>query len=454
MNNQTAQWQEIDRKHHVHPFTDPRILNDKGTRVITRGEGVYVWDSEGNKILDAMAGLWCVNVGYGRTELQEAAERQMKELPYYNSFFQTSTLPQIELSQKLAGITPDGLDHIFYANSGSEANDTIVRMVRHFWEVKEQPKKHIFISRTLAYHGSTVAASSLGGMKGMHDMGRSLLPGFEHIMHPHWYLEGGDLSPAEFGLKAARALEEKIIELGAENVAAFIGEPVQGAGGVIDPPASYWPEIQRICTKYDILLVVDEVICGFGRTGNWFGSETFGIKPDLMAMAKGISSGYLPIAAVAISDRVFSALNEGGEFAHGYTYSGHPVACAVAIANIDLISEEGLVEKVRSDTGPYLRAGLEELMNESPLVGEVRGSGLMAAIQLVQDKDTRELFPSDRNAATICRDHCFENNLIMRAVDQAMVISPPLIISRLEIDELLDKAKICLDLTAQDLNLA
>lgn len=452
MQNQTAQWQEIDRKHHVHPFTDPRILNEKGTRVITRGEGVYVWDSEGHKILDAMAGLWCVNVGYGRVELQEAAARQMKELPFYNSFFQTSTPPQIELSQKLAEITPDGLDHIFYANSGSEANDTVVRMVRHFWEVKGEPSRHIFISRTLAYHGSTVAASSLGGMKGMHDMGRSLLPGFEHIAHPHWYLEGGDLSPEEFGLKTARALEEKIIELGVENVAAFIGEPVQGAGGVIDPPATYWPEIQRICKKYDILLVVDEVICGFGRTGNWFGSETFDIKPDLMPMAKGLSSGYLPIAAVAINDRVFGALNDGGEFAHGYTYSGHPVSCAVAIANIDLIREEGLVEKVRDDTGPYLRAGLEALMAESPLIGEVRGVGLMAAIQLVQNKETRELFPSDVGAATICRDYCFENNLIMRAVDQAMIISPPLVISRTEIDELLDKAKTCLTLTAQDLN--
>lgn len=449
----TREWQDLDAAHHVHPFADPKVLARKGVRVITKANGVYVWDSDGNKILDGMAGLWCVNVGYGRRELIEAATRQLEVLPYYNTHFQTATPPQIELARLLAEVTPQGLTHFFYANSGSEANDTIVRMVRHFWAVSGKPNKRTFIGRTLAYHGSTLAAVSLGGMPHMHAMDRALLPEFAHIMHPHWYTQGGNLTPEEFGLKAARALEEKILELGAEDVAAFIGEPVQGAGGVFDPPSTYWPEIQRICRKYDVLLVADEVICGFGRTGNWFGSQTYDIAPDLMTMAKGLSSGYLPIAAVAMSDRIFDAINEGGLVAHGYTYSGHPVACAVAIANIELIKREGLVQRVRDDVGPYFRARLDELASSHPIIGEIRGAGLMAAIQLVKDRKGRVIFTKQDDAAIKCRELCLQNNLIIRAVDQAMVLSPPLVITRTEIDELVTKAKIGLDRTAQHFGL-
>jgi len=455
-NRDTAQWQELDRDHHIHPFTDPDALARKGTRVITRGEGSYIWDSEGNKILDGMAGLWCVNVGYGVRELIDAAHQQMQQLPYYNSFFQTSHPPQIELSRLLAEVTPAGFNHFFFAGSGSEANDTNVRLVRHYWNIKGQPSKKTFISRMNAYHGSTLAATSLGGMDYMHNMGgegASLLPGFEHIGQPFWYLEGGDMTPAEFGLLRARELEEKILALVAETVAAFIAEPIQGAGGVIVPPDSYWPEIQRICRKYDVLLIADEVICGFGRTGNWFGSETMGIRPDLITMAKGMSSGYLPIAAVGLRDEIFRVLNEGGDINHGYTYSGHPVASAVAIANIHYIRDHHLVEKVAGETGPYLQAGLKELAASHPIVGEARGRGLMAALQLVKDKARRATFSGAEDAGTVCRDYCFGSNLIMRAVGQSMIISPPLTISRPEIDELLDKAKICLDATARDFGL-
>lgn len=455
-NRDTRQWQELDRDHHVHPFSDPDALGKKGTRVITRGEGSYIWDTEGNKILDGMAGLWCVNVGYGRKELIDAATEQMKELPYYNSFFQTSHQPQIELSRLLSEVTPEGFNHFFFAGSGSEANDTNVRLIRHYWDIKGQPEKRTFISRKNAYHGSTLAATSLGGMGYMHNMGGkggSLLPGFEHIGQPFWYLEGGDLTPEEFGLKRAQELEDKILELGADTVAAFIGEPIQGAGGVIVPASTYWPEIQRICKKYDVLLIADEVICGFGRTGSWFGSETMDIKPDLITMAKGMSSGYLPISAVGMQDEFFEVLNKGGDIEHGYTYGGHPVASAVSIANIHYIQKHKLVEKVRDETGPYLHAGLQNLAENHPMVGEVRGKGLMAAIQLVEDKSTRTTFSGDVNAGAICREYCFNNNLIMRAVDQAMIISPPLTISKSEIDELLDKAKLCLDFTARDLGL-
>lgn len=450
-NRNTEIWQQLDRDHHLHPFTDPAELNAKGTRVITKADGVYVWDSEGNKILDGMAGLWCVNIGYGRKELMDAAADQIKELPYYNSFFQTSNPPSIELGRLLSEVTPEGIGHFFYGSSGSESNDTMVRMVRHYWDVMGKPTKTTIISRHNAYHGSTLAATSLGGMKYMHEMGSSLLPGFEHINQPNWYLEGGDMTPEDFGLARAQELEEKIKALGADNVAAFIAEPIQGAGGVIVPPETYWPEIQRICKKYDILLCADEVICGFGRTGKWFGSDTFDIKPDVITMAKGLSSGYLPLSAIGLHERVAKVLIEGGEINHGYTYSGHPVACAVAITNINLIRDEGLVEKAGKETGPYLHAGFKDLADNHPLVGEARGIGLIGGLQLVKDKDTRELFPKEENIGGRCRNHCFENNLIMRAVDQSMVISPPLSITKAEIDELLDKAKTCLDLTARDM---
>lgn len=453
-NRTTEQWQQLDRDHHIHPFTDPAQLNEVGTRVITKAEGSYVYDSEGNKILDGMAGLWCVNVGYGRTELIDVANQQMKELPYYNSFFQTSNPPQIELGRLLSEVTPEGFDHFFYSGSGSEANDTVVRLVRHYWEVAGKPTKKVIISRRNAYHGSTLAATSLGGMDYMHNMGGSLLPGFEHINQPHWYLEGGDLSEEEFGLARAKELEDKIEEMGANNVACFIAEPIQGAGGVIVAPDNYWAEIQRICKKHDILLVADEVICGFGRTGSWFGSQTLDIKPDLITMAKGLSSGYLPISAVGLHTRVADVLIVGGDINHGYTYSGHPVACAVAIANINYIRDNGIVEMVAEETGPYLQAGLNALASRSPIVGEVRGRGLMYAIQIVRDKDTKTLFEKDEDPGTVCRDFCFASNLIMRAVGQSMIMSPPLTISKDEIDELLEKAENAIDLTAKHFDMA
>ena len=316
--NETAWWREADAAHHLHPFTDTKgLAKDGGSRIITKAEGVWLTDSEGNRILDGMAGLWCVNLGYGRKELAQAAYDQMLELPYYNTFFKTATPASVELSEKLAKITPDGLNYVFYGSSGSDANDTIVRMVQHFWNLAGKPTKKIFISRENAYHGSTMVAASLGGMATMHGQADLPLPGFEHVMQPYWYDLGGDLSPDELGLKAAEALENRILVLGAQNVAAFIGEPVQGAGGVIIPPESYWPKVQEICRKHDILLIADEVICGFGRTGNWFGCETFGIEPDLMPLAKGISSGYLPLSAVMVGERVSAKLIEdGGEFCH------------------------------------------------------------------------------------------------------------------------------------------
>lgn len=450
--NQTRQWKDSDARHHLHPFTDHKALQEEGgSRIITRAEGIYLWDSEGNRMLDGMAGLWCVNVGYGREELAKVAHDQMLELPFYNNFFKSTHPPAIELSQKLAEITPEGLNRVFYTNSGSEANDTVLRMVRRYWELQGQPDKQVVISRKNAYHGSTVASGSLGGMKAIHSQGGLPIPGIVHIDQPYWFGEGGDTDPDAFGKQRAALLEEKILELGVDKVAAFIAEPVQGAGGVIIPPASYWPAIKAICEKYGILLVVDEVICGFGRTGEWFGSQYFDLKPDLMPIAKGLSSGYLPIGGVMVSDKVADVLvAKGGEFFHGFTYSGHPVAAAVALANIDILQREGIVDNVRDHTGPYLAEKWATLADH-PIIGEARTLGLLGAMEIVKDKQTRERFGEPGETGTVCRDICFKNGLVMRAVGDTMIISPPLVITCEQIDELVSLARRCLDQTAEAL---
>ena len=449
-NAKTQQWQALSRDHHLAPFSDFKQLAEKGPRIITRGEGVHLWDSEGNKILDGMAGLWCLAVGYGREELVEAASRQMRELPFYNTFFQTAHPPVLELAKALAEVTPAGMNHVFFTGSGSEGNDTMLRMVRHYWALKGKPNKKVVIARENGYHGSTVAGASLGGMKGMHEQGDLPIPGIVHIAQPYWFGEGGDMTPEAFGIWAADELENKILEVGEDNVAAFLAEPIQGAGGVIIPPDSYWPRVREILAKYDILFVADEVICGFGRTGEWFGSDYYGNTPDMMTIAKGLTSGYVPMGGLVVRDEIVKVLNEGGDFNHGFTYSGHPVAAAVALENIRILREEKIVERVREETAPYLQKRLRELADH-PLVGEVRGVGMLGAIELVKDKQTRARYPSDKAVGMICRGHCFENGLIMRAVGDTMIISPPLVISKSEIDELVEKARKCLDLTARAL---
>ncbi len=442
----------LDGAHHWHPFTDTKALGEGGgVRVITRADGVELWDAKGQTYIDGMSGLWCVNVGYGRKELADAAYSQMLELPYYNTFFKTATPPAIHLAARISDLLPERFNRVFFVNSGSEANDTIARLVRHYWALEGEPDRRIIIGRENGYHGSTLAASSMGGMSPMHDQA-GLLDGFEHIMQPYWFGEGRDMDPAAFGKKAARALDEKITELGAENVAAFIGEPVQGAGGVIIPPETYWPEINRICKKHGILLIADEVICGFGRTGTWFGFEQFGIEPDLIPMAKGITSGYLPLGAVAVSDRVAKPVfDKGGEFVHGFTYSGHPAAAAVALANLDIIERENLVARVADDIGPYFAERLATL-GDHPIVGEVRSIGLLGAIELVADRKTLERFDKKLGAGSVCRDHCMDLGLVMRACGETMVLAPPFIVSRGQVDEIVKLAGSALDRTAADLD--
>ncbi|MGH6855316.1 MAG: aspartate aminotransferase family protein [Aestuariivirga sp.] len=449
-NINVAEIVQHDIAHHFHPFTDHKSFHaGGGPRVMTHADGVWIWDANGNKLLDGMAGLWCVNVGYGRKELAEVAYRQMLDLPYYNTFFKTTTVPATELAAKISSLMPKRFQHIFFTNSGSESNDTIVRFVRHYWKLKGKPYRQHFIARRRGYHGSTMAAANLGGMQNMHEQGGTLLPGFHHVQQPHWFDFGGDKTPEEFGLEAAADLEKKILEVGPDNVAAFIGEPIQGAGGVIIPPSTYWPEVQKICRKYGILIISDEVICGFGRTGNWWGFETFGFEPDIVAMAKGLSSGYQTIGAVAFADYLlkdFFAL--GGDFHHGMTYAGHPVSCAVALRNIEIIEREKLVERTR-ELSTYFGAALASL-RDHPIVGETRSVGLIGALELSSNKAKRSHFKEPGRVGIICRDHCFRNGLIMRANWDTMVLSPPLVITRKEIDEIARLARLALDATLND----
>ncbi|MGE8392098.1 aspartate aminotransferase family protein [Pseudomonas sp. BIGb0427] len=447
-NPQTREWQTLSSEHHLAPFSDYQQLKEKGPRIITKAEGVHLWDSEGNKILDGMAGLWCVAVGYGREELVEVAAKQMRELPYYNLFFQTAHPPALELAKAVTAVAPKGMTHVFFTGSGSEGNDTNLRMVRHYWALKGKPQKQVIIGRINGYHGSTVAGAALGGMSGMHAQGGTL-PGIEHIPQPYWFGEGGDMTPDEFGVWAAEQLEKKILEVGEDKVAAFIAEPIQGAGGVIIPPETYWPKIKEILAKYDILFIADEVICGFGRTGEWFGSDYYDLKPDLMTIAKGLTSGYIPMGGVIVRDEVAKVLSQGGDFNHGFTYSGHPVAAAVGLENLRILRDEKIIERVQAETAPYLQKRLREL-NNHPLVGEVRGLGMLGAIELVKDKATRARYEG-QGAGMICRQFCFDNGLIMRAVGDTMIIAPPLVISHAEIDELVEKARKCLDLTLEAL---
>ncbi len=435
-----ADLRRLDMAHHLPPQSDYRLQQDiGGARIISHAQGCTITDAEGVSILDGMAGLWCVTVGYGRKELADAAQAQMLELPFYNTFFKTATEPPVRLAAKLASKLGGKLSHVFFNCSGSEANDTAFRLARYYWALKGQPQRQVFISRWNAYHGSTVAGASLGGMKGMHEQGNLPIPGVEHVMQPYQFNEGFGEDPAAFAERAANEIEAKILEIGPERVAAFIAEPVQGAGGVIIPPEGYWPRVDAILKKYGVLLIQDEVICGFGRLGSWFGFQHYGVKPDIVSMAKGLSSGYIPISATAVSSDIIDVLREhGGEFLHGFTYSGHPTSAAVALKNLEIIEREQLVERCRDEMGPYLAAALRRL-DKHPLVGEARSLGLIGAVEIVSEKGTNKRFTGkEGTAGPIVRDFCIRNGLMVRAVRDSLVMCPPLIVTREEIDRIVD----------------
>lgn len=445
-NYDIAALRKLDLAHHLPAQADWAEIEDLGgSRIITHAEGCIIVDGDGHRILDGMAGLWCVNVGYGREELVEAAANQMRELPFYNTFFKTATPPPVLLAAKLAELNGQRMPHIFFNSSGSEANDTVFRMVRQYWKLKEEPKRKIFISRWNAYHGSTIAGLSLGGMKAMHEQGDFPIAGVAHVRQPYYYGEGEGLTEDEFTDACVQAIEDKILEVGPENCAAFVGEPVQGAGGVIIPAPSYWPKVEAVVRKYGLLLVADEVICGFGRTGELWGHETMGFTPDLMPMAKGLSSGYLPISATAVSAEVVATLKSGGDFIHGFTYSGHPVSAAVALKNLEILERENLVGRTKNITGPHLAKALASL-HDHDLVGDARSIGLLGAIEIVSDKKTRSRFGgAEGTAGPIIRDLCISNGLMVRAVRDTIVMCPPLIITVEQIDDMISIIRKSLD---------
>jgi putrescine aminotransferase len=456
MTNNTQKLQNRNAQHHMQSFSDYSYTkNPTATHIITRAEGVYIYDSDDHKILDSMSGLWCVNMGYSQSSIIKAVNKQMKELVYYNNFFGTSHPSAIKLSEMITDLTPEGMNKVYFTGSGSEANDTMIRLVRHYWAAKGKPSKSVIISRKNAYHGSTMAGASLGGMSAMHAQGGLPIPGIEHIDQPYYFeacVEAGEkIDVDEFGRKAAQSLANKIDELGEGRVAAFIAEPIQGAGGVIIPPETYWPEISRICQERNILLVADEVICGFGRTGEWFGSDYYDIKPDLMLFAKGVTSGYLPVGGVIVrDDLVDTIVSAEQEFAHGYTYSAHPTCMAAGIANLELMKETNILHQVQSQTVPYL-ASKWKTLEEHPLVGEARCLGMLAALEIVEDKNNFKRFDNSKEVVISCRDYSYENGLVMRAIVNKMVIAPPLICGSEHIDEIIEKVWKCLDLTAQSI---
>lgn len=446
----TEVWQSIDRAHYLHPFTDHKELHRSGARIAVRAEGIYVWDSDGNKIIDGLSGLGCVNLGYGRRELARAAAGQLIDLSFCQTFFHTAHPSVLLLAKQLAGMLAGLLNHIFFQSSGSEANETSARLIRKYWELKGEPQRKVLIAREKAYHGSTSLAASLSGLPQMHATGGDLpLPDIVHIKAPYAYKYGAGLSDEEFGLMAAGWLEEKILEIGANNVAAFFAEPAQSAGGAICPPMTYWPEIERICRKYGLLLAADEVVCGFGRTGKWFGADYYGFTPDLMQLGKGLTSGYLPLSACAISDAIADVLIEkAGEWCHGFTYSGHPACCAVALENIRILKEEGIVENAGRRLAPYFRSKLDSLASH-PLIGDARSAGMMGGLEIVKDKSKREPFPEDAKIGAFCSAEAMKRGLALRANGDTMCLAPPLIITEEQLDEVFEITREALDATAK-----
>ncbi len=423
-----------DQAHHLHPFTDHAAMHALGTHIITRAEGRHVFDREGRRLLDGLAGLWCVNVGYNRPEIAAAVSAQMSKLCYYPSFFNSTTEPAIELADKLARLAPPRLTHSVFANSGSEANETALKLIRNYWNLRGRKTKSKIITRTYAYHGVTLATTSMTGLVGCQTPFDLPLPGFIHVPGPYHYSANTTLSPEAYGQWCLEQTEATILREGADTIAALFAEPIQGAGGVIVPPPGYLKGLRALARKHDILFVADEVISGFGRLGDWFASTLWDLDPDLLCVAKGITSGYIPLGATLVSAEIAEVIIKGGYFAHGFTYSGHPLACAAALANIGILEKDNLIPRTRDETGPYLQKKLAEFASH-PAVGEVRGYQLIGALELLPaggKADLAQHTTLGAKAAALIRDH----GVIVRGIRNLIAVSPPLTITHAEIDEL------------------
>ena len=425
---------DLDRAHHLHPFTDHRQLHAEGTHVIDSGSGCWVTDASGRRLLDGLAGLWCVNVGYGRAEIADAVREQMMRLPFYSSFMNSTTEPAIRLAERLTTMAPARLNKAFFSSSGSEANETALKLVRAYQKLRGKPQKTKILSRTFAYHGVGLATTSMTGLPSCTVPFDLPWPGFVHVPGPHAYEAEPPRPAAEYGEWVLAETEKAIAREGADTIAAMFAEPIQGAGGVVVPPPGHLKKLREICRAHDILFVADEVITGFGRIGDWFASTLWELDPDLMTLAKGITSGYVPLGATMVSDEIVEVLNAGGYLAHGFTYSGHPVAAAAALANLAILEREKLVERVRDDVGPYFQQKIQSLAGH-PAVGEARGFGLIGAIDILP-KGGRSARSATNPLGIVAARRARERGVIVRGIRDLIAISPPLVISREEIDTL------------------
>ncbi|MEX2299168.1 MAG: aminotransferase [Dongiaceae bacterium] len=450
--------EQIDRDHFFHSYTVLRAHAENGPIVVESGQGIFIRDSRGNEYIDGLTGLWCVNVGYGREEIAEAIYRQVQKLPYYHTFASMSNEPAILLAERIASKTPDGLRRVLFGTSGSDANDTAIKLVWYFNNMRGRPKKKKIIARDRAYHGVTIAAGSLTGLDTVHQAFDLPIDRVLRTSAPYPYRDAqrGESHEA-FAKRLAADLERLIETEGPDTVGAFIAEPVMGAGGVIVPPASYFPQIQAVLDRHDVLMIADEVICGFGRLGTWFGSQLLDIRPDIMTFAKGVTSGYQPLSGTIVSDRVWNELlanmGETQVFGHGFTYSAHPVAAAAGLANIAIIEREDLIGNAAT-SGAYLQKKLASEVGSHPLVGEVRGVGLIAGIELSASKTARIPFPAEIGIARRVNNHALKNGLLTRPLlnSDILAFSPPLTITPSEIDEMIRRLRVSLDAALADLS--
>ena len=441
-------------RHLWHPMAHPQAMRDQPPDIIVRGEGSWIWDVDGHRLVDGVGGLWSANLGFGRREIRDAIVEQLDELAFYNIFRGTTHPRAIELAERLVTLmADDGVAAVVFSNGGSDAVEGALKIARQYWKCRGQRDRTKFIALRQGYHGVHFGGMSVNGNTNFRRAYEPLLPGCFHVDTPWLYRNPYSEDPEELARICAELLEREIVFQGPDTVAAFIAEPVQGAGGVIIPPDTYWPEIQRIVDRYGILLISDEVICAFGRLGHWFAYEKFGYKPDLVTFAKAVTSGYVPLGGVMVGDRVAQVLiDKGGEFNHGYTYSGHPVACAVALENIAIMERERLPEQVRGEIGRYFGRRFAEL-GEHPLVASAEACGFVAGLILVRDKKNKTLFDENAGVGMICRTHCFNHGVIMRAVGDRMIIAPPLVMTTGEIDEMIGLIRQALDLTLKDVQI-
>ena len=428
-----AALRRLDEAHHLHPFTDQRVMHKAGTHVIRSAHGSTLVDEEGRELLDGLAGLWCTNVGYGRREIADAVAEQMRAVAFYPSFFNTTTEPTIRLAARLAALAPGRLHHVIFCNSGSEANESALKLIRGYWKLRGRREKTKILSRTFAYHGVGLATTSLTGLPSCLEPFDLPLPGFLHVPGPLAY--GTGKSPEEYGRWCLEETERTIAREGPGTIAALFAEPVQGAGGVVVPPPGYLAALRELCRRHEILFVADEVITGFGRLGAWFASELWSLDPDLMTLAKGITSGYVPLGATLVSDEIAETLAGGGYLAHGFTYTGHPVACAAGLANLDILEREKLVERVRDDVGPRFLARLNGL-GSHPAVAEVRGFGLIGALELRRPKRGPYAEAAPNSLGPAVHNLAREEGVIVRGIRDLVAMSPPFVVTHVELERM------------------